>query len=197
MHDENIRKMTDMADTEIKDLPTLNILLCYLLHRIERPVGVEQLYEIAMETEIINYFYYQDSINYLLTNELLTIEKNKNGKDCYVIQPKGKACAEQLKSYAPKSCRDKIVLVALKYFARLKYEQEVKIDYLPSEHGCYINIRCIDPKYDLMDMKLFAPDLEQAKLVGEKIMLNPAGFYGKIIELVLSNKEVSYDLTDN
>lgn len=196
MHDENIRKMTDMADTEIKDLPTLNILICYLLYRIEKPVESEQLYEIAMETGIISYFYYQDSVDYLINNGLITIE-NIDGKKYYIIQSKGKACAEQLKSYAPKSCRDKIVSVALKYFARLKYEQEIIVDYLPDENGCYIHIRCIDPKYDLMDMKLFAPDLEQAKLVGEKIMLNPSGFYRKIIELALSNKEISYDLTDN
>lgn len=197
MHDENIRKMTDMADTGIKDMPTLNILLCYLLNRIERPVETEHLYEIAMETGIINYFCYQESVNYILKNQLFTKEKNADGKEYYIIQPKGKACAEQLKSYVPKSCRDKIVTVALKHFARLKYEQEVKIEYIPAETGCYINIRCIDPKYDLMDMKLFAPDMEQAELVGKKIMLNPAGFYGKIIEMVLSNKEVSYDLTDN
>ena len=196
MHDENIRKMTDMADTEIKDLPTLNILICYLLYRIEKPVESEQLYEIAMETGIISYFYYQDSVDYLINNGLITIE-NIDGKKYYIIQSKGRACAEQLKSYAPKSCRDKIVSVALKYFARLKYEQEIIVDYLPDENGCYIYIRCIDPKYDLMDMKLFAPDLEQAKLVGEKIMLNPSGFYRKIIELALSNKEISYDLTDN
>lgn len=196
MHDENIRKMTDMADTEIKDLPTINILICYLLYRIEKPVESEQLYEIAMETGIISYFYYQDSVDYLINNGLITIE-NIDGKKYYIIQSKGKACAEQLKSYAPKSCRDKIVSVALKYFARLKYEQEIIVDYLPNENGCYIYIRCIDPKYDLMDMKLFAPDLEQAKLVGEKIMLNPSGFYRKIIELALSNKEISYDLTDN
>lgn len=196
MHDENIRKMTDMADTEIKDLPTLNILICYLLYRIEKPVESEQLYEIAMETGIISYFYYQDSVDYLINNGLITIE-NIDGKKYYIIQSKGKACAEQLKSYAPKSCRDKIVSVALKYFARLKYEQEIIIDYIPDENGCYIYIRCVDPKYDLMDMKLFAPDLEQAKLVGEKIMLNPSGFYRKIIELALSNKEISYDLTDN
>lgn len=188
--------MTDMADTEIKDLPTLNILICYLLYRIEKPVESEQLYEIAMETGIISYFYYQDSVDYLINNGLITIE-NIDGKKYYIIQSKGKACAEQLKSYAPKSCRDKIVSVALKYFARLKYEQEIIVDYLPNENGCYIYIRCIDPKYDLMDMKLFAPDLEQAKLVGEKIMLNPSGFYRKIIELALSNKEISYDLTDN
>ena len=48
-----------------------------------------------------------------------------------------------------------------------------------------------------MDLKLFAPDMGQAKLIGEKIMLNPAGFYGKVIELALSNEEIPYDLTDN
>jgi hypothetical protein len=48
-----------------------------------------------------------------------------------------------------------------------------------------------------MDMKLYAPDLTQAQLIGEKILLNPAGFYGKVIELALSNEEPSYDLSDN
>ena len=48
-----------------------------------------------------------------------------------------------------------------------------------------------------MDLNLYAPDLTQAKILGEKIMLNPSGFYGKVIDLALSNKEVSYDLSDN
>lgn len=48
-----------------------------------------------------------------------------------------------------------------------------------------------------MDLKLFAPDIRQAKLIGDRILLNPAGFYGKIIELALSNEETKYDLSDN
>ena len=72
-----------------------------------------------------------------------------------------------------------------------------KIEYIPVENGCYTHIRCLDTKNDLMDLKLFAPDMGQAKLIGEKIMLNPAGFYGKVIELALSNEEIPYDLTDN
>ena len=47
-----------------------------------------------------------------------------------------------------------------------------------------------------MDIKLYAPDYSQAKLLGEKIMLNPAGFYGKVITLALSNTEEEYDLSD-
>ena len=60
-----------------------------------------------------------------------------------------------------------------------------------------MQVRCPDQNGDLMDLKLFAPDMEQAQLIGDKIMLDPVGFYGRIIDLVLSNKEVSYDLTDN
>ena len=111
--------------------------------------------------------------------------------------PKGEICARELKKYAPKSYRDNLVLAALKYFARLKMEQEVNVEYTEADNGCYIRITCHDLKNDLMDLKLFAPDMRQAKLIGDKIMLNPAGFYSKIIDLVLSNEEVTYDLTDN
>ena len=198
MQNENIFKMAEMADTEIKDVPTLNILICYLLYKIDRPVGVDDLYDIVINTGVINYFYYHDSIGYLLKNGHIAEETDENGTSRYLLQPKGTACAKELKNYAPKSYRDKLVLAALRYFARLKYEQEIKIEYIPAESGgVYTHVRCLDARSDLMDLKLFAPDMGQAKLIGEKIMLNPAGFYGKVIELALSNEEVSYDLSDN
>ncbi len=196
MQEENILKMAELADTEIKDVPTINILLCYLLYKINKPIETEQLYEIAIGTEIINFFYYQDSIDYLLKNALISVTED-NGKEFYILQPKGIECAKRLKSYAPKSYRDKLVLAALRYFARIKAENEMKIEYIPLENGYYTRIRCLDKDCDLMDLKLYAPDLTQAKLLGEKIMLNPAGFYSKIVDLALSNEEIPYDLSDN
>ena len=77
MQDENIKKMSEAADTEIKDVPTLNILLCYLLYKIDREVEIEHLYEIAVSTGLVNYFYYQDSIDYLLKNDCIDVKKNK------------------------------------------------------------------------------------------------------------------------
>ena len=182
MQDENIMKMAERADTEIRDVPTLNILLCYLLYKIDHPVSPEQLYDIAIGTGIINYFYYQDSIGYLLKNGLVSAEKDGNGNENYVLDPKGRECAKQLKNYAPKSYRD---------------EKELKIEYEPVGNGYYTHVRCVDTGFDLMDLRLYAPDLTQAKLIGEKILLNPAGFYGKVIEVALSNEEPPYDLSDN
>lgn len=197
MQDENIMKMAEMADVEIKDVPTLNILLCYLLNKIDKPVETEQLYDITIGTGVVNFFDYQNSIDYLIKNSLISVSKDNSGTEFYSLEEKGRECARRLKGYAPKSYRDKLVLAALKYFAKIKAEQEIKIEYLPIENGYYTHIRCLDSDCDLMDMKLYAPDLTQAKLLGEKIMLNPAGFYGKVIELALSNEEPSYDLSDN
>ncbi|MBR4628167.1 MAG: DUF4364 family protein [Ruminococcus sp.] len=197
MQEENIRKMTELADTEVKDLATLNILICHLLYRITKPVEPDHLYEIAMSTGFVNYFSYQDSIGYLLENGLIEKTVSASGAEVYSLCQKGVECAKQLKKYAPKSYRDKLVLAALRYFARRKAEQEIKVEYIPDESGCYVRVRCLDTDCDLMDMKLFAPDMAQAKVIGERILLNPSGFYGKVIELALSNEEPSYDLTDN
>lgn len=197
MQDENIAKMAEMADTNIKDVHTLNILICYLLYKLNRAVEIEQLYEISVSSEIINYFFYQDSIDYLLKNELIRIEKNDSGADCYILTDKGINCAENLKMYVPKSNREKLVLAAMKYFARLKKEEEVKVEYIKLDNGgYYTRVRCLDIKADLMDLKLYAPNLTQAKLLGEKIMNDPAGFYGKLITIALENEEEEFDVSD-
>jgi len=197
MKKENIFRMSETADFEIKDVVVLNVLICYLLKKISGTVEKEQLYEIAVSTGIVNYFSYNDSMYYLLENGHIK-EVREDGKDLYVLTRKGEICAEKLRDYVSKSCRDRLVLSAIKYFVKQKYEQEVKIDYIPAENGgYYTHVRCEDKTADLMDLKLFAPDLTQAKFLGEKIMLNPVDFYGKIMKLVLSNKEDEYDLTDN
>lgn len=197
MQKDNIEKMVERADIGIKDVPTLNILICYLLYKIARPVGREQLYEIAVGTEVINYFYYQDSLDYILRNGLISVEKGEDGAEYFRLEPKGRECAKQLKNFVPKSHRDKLVLAALRYFARLKNEQDLEIEYIKLDNGYYTHVRCLDVDCDLMDLKLYAPDLTQAKIIGERIMLDPSGFYGKVIELALSNEEPAYDLTDN
>ena len=52
-----------------------------------------------------------------------------------------------------------------------------------------MQVRYLDLQSDLMDLKLYAPDLKQAKYLGTQIMRNPANFYGKVLEAVFSNQE--------
>lgn len=192
---ENYSKMSEFASTELRDVQTVKILICYILYRLHKPIESEQLYDIAVSTEIINYFFYQDAIDYLITNDSITVSEEDN-KKIFTLTQKGLDCAKTLRGYVPKSYRDRIVTAALKYFARLKYESEVKIEYIKLDNGYYVQCRCLDVKEDLMDLKLYAPDLGQAELLGKNIMKNPVGFYSKILELALNNQEEEFNPDD-
>ncbi len=197
MQEENLLKMSKMATPPIMDPHTANILICYLLYRIDKPVRVSHLYDIAVGNDIINYFAYQDSIAYLTSHGSVEVEKHNNGIEYYSLTENGIRTAKELRNYVGKAYRDKLVSAALHYFARIKRQNEVKIDYIPLQKGYYVHVRCLDVQDDLLDLKLYAPDYTQAKFLGEQIMLNPAGFYGKILDAAFSNEEESYDLSDN
>ncbi len=190
---EEYGKMSEFATTDLRDLQTVKILICYLLCKLKKPVTADQLYDISVSTEIINYFYYQEAVSFLIENNSIKSEKNEKGEDVYTITQKGIDGTKMLENYAPKSYRDKIVTAALRYFARLKYENDVKIEYIESENGYYVHCQCPDKSYDLMDLKLYAPDREQAELIGKNIMKNPVGFYSKILKMTLENKEEEFD----
>ena len=170
-------KMSKMATPPIMDPHTANILICYLLYKIDKPVQVSHLYDIAVGSNIINYFAYQDSISYLTEHNSVAVRQNEEAVDYYVLTENGIRTAKELRNYVGKAYRD-------------------KIEYIPLKKGYYVHVRCLDIEDDLLDMKLYAPDYTQAKYLGEQIMLNPAGFYGKILDAAFSNQEEPYDLSD-
>lgn len=196
METENYSKMSELASTELKDVQTVKILLCYLLYRINKPVDSEQLYDIAVTTGIINHFFYHDAMDFLIKNDSVIAETGKDKSCTYTLTEKGISCAKTLRGYVPKSYRDKIVQAALRYFARIKYENEVKIEYIELEKGYYVHCRCLDIGDDLLDLKLYAPDRTQAEMIGKNIMLNPAGFYSKILSIALNNEEEQFNPED-
>ena len=45
---ENYLKLSEMASFELKDVNTVSILICYLLHRIDKPIEAEQLLKLQL-----------------------------------------------------------------------------------------------------------------------------------------------------
>lgn len=185
---DNISKISADYSLELKDSQAVKILLCYLLKKLDRPITTEQLYEIAVGSEIINYFFYTEAMDELIKNQTILKEK-KDSQEYYVLAEKGKYTIDEFKQYVPKSFRDKLLTCALKFFAKLKRENEVKCEFVELKNGYYVECRILDVGDDLLNMKIFAPDLEQAKFIRDKIMLNPTDFYGKIMGFALFNVE--------
>lgn len=172
----------------LTDSYAVKILICYFLKEIDRPVTPEQLTEIATSDGILNYFYYTEAINSMLDAKTIEV-KNVDGVNYYYLTEMGKAGAESFKTIVPRSFRDKILAAGLKLFSKLKIEHDVKCEVTKLEKGYSVSCICNDNDVVLLDMKLFAPDEEQATFIKEKIMLNPTEFYGKVLNYALDNEQ--------
>lgn len=173
---------------ELNDLHLVKVLLCNLLSNLNKEVTPDELYEIAVGSEIVNYFYYNEAIDDLLKTGAIE-QKRKNGKEFISITPKGNYGAEELRRCVPKSVRDKILSVALKYFSKQKMSKEVECVIEQTKTGFYVNCKIHDIHEDILQMKLYSPKYEQALLIKEKIQSNPSEFYEKIISYALDLKE--------
>lgn len=191
-------KISDFDFSElnnIDDIYAVKILLCYFLNKVNRPVTPNQLLEIATSTNIVNYFSYNHAVESMLDNGLIC-ETDVDGESCYELTEKGKIGAEEFKTMAPKSAREKILSEGLRFFTRLKNEKTVSFEVLEMDKGCEIKCVCVDNDAKLMELVLFAPDMEQAELIKSKIRMNPQAFYEKVMDFVLDNEEYVPSIED-
>ncbi len=197
MNDENLLRLSELADRSINDLETANILLCYLLYRVEEPVEEEMLYDIAVTGGIINYFTFQEAMQSLLKAGSVERIQTGAGEKMLRVTPTGKACASRLKTIAAKSYRDQIVTAAKKALRRRRNARNAQISYEMLEHGCHLHVTLTDRDLTLLDLKLFTPDREQAEQCGEQILADPSALYHDIIQAVMRQHEEELDLSDN
>ncbi len=172
----------------LTDPYAVKILLCYFLRQINRPITPNQLAEIATDDGIVNYFVYTEAINELLEAGTITLEE-ENGEEFYVLSEIGKFGAEDFKSMVPKSFRDKILGSGLKFFAKMKNQNDVSVLVSEQEKGYLVTVHCSEGGLTLMDLKLYAPDREQAELLRDKIAQNPVDFYSRVLDFALENPE--------
>lgn len=191
----NLEKYISSGMMNLTDTYAIKILVCYFLKQINRPITPEQLIEIATEDGLINYFIFTEAINQLLEAKTLILEE-RDGEQYYVLTEMARIGADDFKTMVPRAFRDKILTSGLKFFARLKNENDVKISYTEQQKGWSVNVLCTEGGLTLMDLKLYAPDREQAEILGEKIMLNPVDFYGKVLDYALENEEYNPEPID-
>lgn len=184
----NLDKYITPNMLNLTDTYAVKILICYFLRQINRPITPDQLTEIATDDGIVNYFVFTEALNQLLEAKTVMLQE-QDGAEYYVLTDLAKLGADDFKRFVPKSFRDRILSSGLKFFARLKNQNDVNVSIEEQERGYSVNAVCTDGGLTLMDLRLYAPDKEQAELLRDKILLNPADFYGKVLDYALKNEE--------
>lgn len=178
--------------TEISTLHSVKIAVCYLLDEIEKPISENELYEIVMKSEAVNYFHYNQAIEELLKSGAVT-EFEENGEKFLRLEEKGRQSAECYNDYVPYHFRKRLLKSAFAFFSAQKRDKEVKL--VISEAATGYNVNCVigGDDLELMRFSIYAPDLDQAEMIKDKIHLNPELFYSKVIGFLIENKEEEFN----
>lgn len=190
------RQYPDLKPLRLQDPNLVRILICVILWRLEKPVPESWLYDIAVSTGYINYFLYTDALGFLVENQSVTQQETDDGL-CYALTEIGLACARGMRRYIAKPLRDRVVLTALRYAARKKAMQEMTVEYESVEDGCILCVQCRDGAREMFSLRIHTPCRSAAEELLDRIMRNPAAFFGKILDSALNNEEESFDLSDN
>ena len=180
------------GEAVLTETPHIRILLCDVLARLEGSVPGDWLYEIMVGAGHISYFLYEDALGSLLGSGAV-----QQQGDALVLTKQGALLAQRFRHYVPKLFRDQVMLTALRYASRQKALRDLQISYEPDGSEWVLCLRCMDGSREMFYLRVHAPDKAAAEVLGERILRNPAGFFGKVIDLAVNNEEEQFDLTDN
>ena len=179
----------------LDDVYEAKILLAYFMFQMDRPFTPMQLYEICDASGVMDYFIYTAAVTDMIKSGLIDVVID-GGIEQYVLSEKGKAGAEDFKEVVLPSVRKKIYATGLMFFARLKNERDVTFEITEHGKGYLVRCRCCDGDTPLMDISLYAPDLDQAEFIKAKINANPSLFYSNVIDYIIDNQEYIPDVRE-
>lgn len=191
------RSYPELTPLALNDPHLVSILICCVLLRFERRLPEAWLYDALVTSGHVSYFLYSDAVGFLLENSSVAEERDSEFQSVYYLTSKGKLCVEKLRQYVPKPFRDQVMLTALRYVSRQRAIRDLALHYEKDDDGTALCLTCKDGGHEMFSLRIHAPSEQSAEMLGERILRNPAGFFGKIIDIAMNNEEEMYDLSDN
>ncbi|MBR3448266.1 MAG: DUF4364 family protein [Oscillospiraceae bacterium] len=175
----------------------LSILLSDVLNRFEGRLPESWLYDIMVGGGFLSYFLYADALGALTDRGSVVTMPDEDGASCCILTENGARNVKNLRHMVPKIFRDQVHLYALRYVTRQRALRDLEISYEDSAEGCKLCLRCTDHGEEMFFLRISAPSKENAEELGERVLRNPARFFGKILDLAMTNEEEPFDLRNN
>ena len=159
----------------------IRILICYLLNCVKENMDKELVVQAITIEELANYFEMSQALSELADNGNVIIKENE-----LIITDKGKKNSETLEHDIPFTVREQAFNAAVRLQTRLRRERENKIRIDRVEKGCNVTISVVDADDEIMSVKLFVADYDQALAVKERFLEDPVRIYSNIVALLLA-----------
>ena len=166
------------------DIYEIKILICYLLNSLKEPLTKEQMDQVLQGNRLVNYFSYASAYKELLESGHVYIEE-RGGRSLLRLNELGQHTALLLKSNLPLSVKDKVVSAGMEILAEMKRDRERDVAVEQVENGYMVRLTVHDDAVDLLDIRIFAPDMEQVEIIKKQFMQNTLTIYKGVISLLI------------
>lgn len=161
------------------------LLLLYLLEKIKLPISNNQITQIILENNLMNYFTLQQYITEL-TNTNFILVTEQDGKHRISISPEGSKVLSLFINRVSKNKLDNIDIYLNKQLDNIKKEITIYADYTIEGNNYIVNLKAMENNCILMDLKINVASNKQAKDLCSKWKQNSSELYNQLFNVLIN-----------
>lgn len=171
------------------DLAESKLIVLYAIDKFNIPITNNQLTNIMLENNIMNFFSLQQYLTELQNTNFIDIIL-EDEKEFYSITVSGKEILNYFIDRVPFTAKEKIEKLIQSNMDKVKHEIQILADYMPESETEYIaQCQVKENKTILIDLKINVPTKAQAKEICENWRNNTSAIFTEILDSITKKRE--------
>lgn len=165
----------------------VNILVSYLLRSVKQPLTISELQSACVKDGLTNYFELNNALSELIQLEQVEEITSLKDEKSYQLTVKGREHTDLLLRDIPLSVRNRALQNIMQLIEAKSALDKIYTSINKTEDGYLVQLIIPDLGSDLMDLTLFAPDLESARKIETCFKKDPSVFYNGVWDLLTND----------
>ncbi len=175
MHNEFDAFSQGVEPGGLRSKTQIKLLVNYLVANIREPISSSIIIEALQIHGLANYFEVTQAVDDLIENGNLS-----EADEMLYITPKGVVSLGELSEELPNSVKETALADAMKLILLEKRESENTVDIKKTENGYFVTFRVMHKDLPLMELTVYAADIEQAEQLKGNFLKDPAHVYSTV-----------------
>lgn len=160
----------------LRNRTQIKILITFVVEKLGEPIKDSMLIESLQLHGLANYFEIIQALDELIDNgNLVTTDS------FLYLTPKGALSVNELSRELPKSVKETALSDAMNLLLLEKREGENKVEVKKTENGYFVTFKVIHKEEILMELTVYAADIEQVETIKHNFLQNPSHIYSTVI----------------
>lgn len=178
------------------DKTEMKIFILYVMRHVLDPVTLDQMGEIVLIDDNMNYFQYCECAAELVNSELLIKEADGEGRETYTLTPRGYDTVSAVESSLPTALRRAARENALIVLNRLRRESRLEARVIERKGEPLSKLTMTDGRDPILQIEIMAGDREQAGEICRNFLHRAEDVFDGILRALLDEVKEKNDEGD-